>query len=77
MNRGGFIDRQRKGVGVREDGIFFFLAHASVFQKNEKKNKTTSVYRLHYRNHTEITVVMCTQKPYPVWFPYRRQIYPV
>ena len=43
MNRGVFIDRQRKGVGVREDGIFFFLAHASVFQKNEKKNKTTSV----------------------------------
>ena len=47
MNRGGFIDRQRKGVGVREDGIFFFLAHASVFEKNEKKNKTTSVYRPH------------------------------
>ena len=39
MNRGGFIDRQRKGVGMREDGIFFFLAHASVFQKNEKKRK--------------------------------------
>ena len=60
MNRGVFIDRQRKGVGVREDGIFAFLAHASVFQNNEKKNKTTSVYRLHYRNHTEITVVMCS-----------------
>ena len=33
--RGGFIDRQRKGE-----------AHADVFQKNEKKNKTSSVYRL-------------------------------
>ena len=50
MNRGGFIDRQRKGVGVREDGIFFFLAHASVFQKNEKKNKATSLHKSH-RNH--------------------------
>ena len=50
MNRGGFIDRQRKGVGVREDGIFFFLVHASVFQKNEKKNKTTSLQKSH-RNH--------------------------
>ena len=77
MNRGGFIDRQRKGVAGREDGIFFFLAHASVFEKNEKKNKTTSVYRLQYRNYTEITVVMRSQKPYPVWFPYRRQRYPV
>ena len=35
-NRGGFIDRQRKGVGVGED----------VFENNEKKNKTTAVYRL-------------------------------
>ena len=33
--RGGFIDRQSKGE-----------AHADVFQKNEKKNKTSSVYRL-------------------------------
>ena len=33
--RGGFIDRQRKGE-----------AHADVFQKNEKKKKTSSVYRL-------------------------------
>ena len=32
---GGFIDRQRKGE-----------AHADVFQKNEKKNETSSVYRL-------------------------------
>ena len=29
------------------------------------------------RSVTEITVVMCSQKPYPVWFPYRRQSYPV
>ena len=50
MNRGGFIDCQHKRVGVREDGIFFFLAHASVFQKNEKKNKTTSLQKSH-RNH--------------------------
>ena len=44
--RGIYWPRQRKGVGVGENGIFFFLAHASVFEKNEKKNKTTSVYRL-------------------------------
>ena len=36
-NRGGFIDRQRNGVGV--------LALADLFEKNEKKNKTTSEYR--------------------------------
>ena len=35
-NRGGFIERQRKGVRVGE----------GVFEKNEKKNKTTSD-RLH------------------------------
>ena len=28
------------------DDLFFFLAHADVFQNNEKKNKSTSVYRL-------------------------------
>ena len=36
-NRGGFIDRQRKGVA---------RALADVSQKNENKNKATSVYRL-------------------------------
>ena len=61
--RGGFIDHQLKGVGVREEenrlNLIFFLAGlvlalraartgalADVFVKNEKKNKTTSVYRL-------------------------------
>ena len=33
-NRGGFVDRQRKWVGVGEE---------EVFEPNEKKNKTTSV----------------------------------
>ena len=58
----GFIDRQRKEVVVGEEknrrSIFFFLALRAprsrareldvnfVFEKNEKKNKTTSVYRL-------------------------------
>ena len=36
-NRGGVIDRQCKGVA---------RALADVSQKNEKKNKATSVYRL-------------------------------
>ena len=54
-NRGGFIDRQRKGVGVgEEENYLLFLlelcagycALADVFKKNKKKNKTTSVYRL-------------------------------
>ena len=35
-NRGGFVDHQRKGVGVGEEEAF----------ENEKKNKVTSVYRL-------------------------------
>ena len=35
-NRGGFVDHQRKGVGVGEKEAF----------ENEKKNKVTSVYRL-------------------------------
>ena len=35
------------GWGKRKiDNLFFFLAHADVFQTNEKKNKSTSVYRL-------------------------------
>ena len=48
-NRGGFIDRQREGVGVGKEKIgslFFFRALADVFENNEKKSKTTSVYRL-------------------------------
>ena len=54
-NCGGFIDRQRKGVGVgEEENYLLFLlelcagycALADVFIKNKKKNKTTSVYRL-------------------------------
>ena len=50
-NRGRFIDHQRKGVGVGEkkiDFLYFFpsRALADVFEKNEEKNKTTSVYRL-------------------------------
>ena len=45
MYGGGFIDRQRKGVG-EEESFFFFLALPDVFEKNEKKNKTTAVYRL-------------------------------
>ena len=43
-NRGGFADRQRKGVGVGEEENRRALA--DVFEKNEKKNKTTSVYKL-------------------------------
>ena len=53
---GEFFDRQRKGVGVGEEEVIYFsfsrsaialaLVLADVFQKNEKKNKTTSVYRL-------------------------------
>ena len=48
-NRGGFIDRQRKGVGValacspRSRGAPFSKA---VFRKNEKKDKTASGYRV-------------------------------
>ena len=32
---------------------------------------------LRYRNRAEITVVMCEQKPYLVWFSRRRKSYPV
>ena len=47
----GFIDRPRKGVGVGEETrsrsrARLALAHADVFERNEKKNKTTSVYSL-------------------------------
>ena len=27
---------------------------------------------LRYKNRTEITVPMCEQEPYPVWFSFRR-----
>ena len=51
---GGFTDRQRKRVGKGEEEYRrFFLALrvrsralTDVFEKNEKKNRTTSVYRL-------------------------------
>ena len=53
-NRGGFTDRQCKGVGVGEveNRIIYARSRArpcelaDVFEKNEKKNKTTSVFRL-------------------------------
>ena len=50
-NRGGFADRQRKGLGVGKEKILDFsfsrsLSLADVLETNEKKNKTTSVYRL-------------------------------
>ena len=52
-NRGGFTDRQRKGLGWGRRKFFIFPSCAprssslvDVFEKNEKKNKTTSVYRL-------------------------------
>ena len=46
-NRGGFIDRQRKWVVVGEkENILPSRALADGFEKNKKKNKTTSVYSL-------------------------------
>ena len=42
-NRGGFIRLQPKGVGVRE----------GIVEKNGKKNKETSVYRLCPRLNTK------------------------
>ena len=48
-NRGRFIDRQRKRGRSGGRRIFFFLAHSHTrrwFEKNEKKKKTKSVYRL-------------------------------
>ena len=52
-NRGGFADRQRKGLRVEKGKFFIFLSCAprsfslaDVLEKNEKKKKTTSVYRL-------------------------------
>ena len=52
-NLGGFTDRQRKGLGVGKAKNLIFLSRAprsfslvDVFEKNEKKNKTTSVYML-------------------------------
>ena len=51
---GGFIDRQGKrgGMGEEENRRFFLALRArsrtlaDFFEKNEKKNRTTSVYRL-------------------------------
>ena len=48
-NRRGFIDRQRKVVGVEEEknrrsALVFALTDA--FEKIRKKNKTTSVHML-------------------------------
>ena len=52
-NRGGFSDRQRKGLGMGKEKILIFLSCApcsfslaDVFEKNGKKYKTTSVHRL-------------------------------
>ena len=52
-NRGGFADRQRKGLGVEKEKILYFSFSRSALvlarrcsQKNEKKKKPTSVYRL-------------------------------
>ena len=75
INRRGFIDRQRKGVGVgEEENIFFLALHArsrtlasfeDVFEKNEKKKKITSVYRLdcyfnqHYQHRTNQKLHSC------------------
>ena len=45
------VDRQRNGVVVGEEENRRVLALlANVFEKNEKKNKTTSVYRLIQRD---------------------------
>ena len=35
----------------------------------------TGLFR--YRNRTEITVLMCEEKLYPLWFSCRRKSYPV
>ena len=35
------------------------------------------VASLRYKNRAEITVFICEQKRYPVWFPCRRKTYPV
>ena len=75
INRRGCIDRQRNGVGVgEEENIFFLALHArsrtlasleDVFEKNEKKNKITSVYRLdcyfnqHYQHRTNQKLRSC------------------
>ena len=48
INRRGFIDRQRKGLRARPREL------ADVFEKNEKKNKTTSVYRLYLGESREV-----------------------
>ena len=73
-NRGGFIDRQRKGVGVgEEENYLLFLlelcagycALADVFIKNKKKNKTTSVYRLCFaRKLSKTTAQECNNSTF-------------
>ena len=56
--RRGVIDRRFKWVvvGEEENSYFSFSRSASeladVFEKNEKKNKTTSVYRL-FKHHCQ------------------------
>ena len=35
------------------------------------------VASLRYRHRAEITILMCEQKPYPVWFSCRRKSFPV
>ena len=62
MNRGGFIDRKRKGVGVREDGIFFFLAHASL--RADEINRWLTNQSL---------VIVCTQASASQCFPKERK----
>ena len=32
---------------------------------------------LYYGNRADVTVLVCEQKPYPVWFSCRRKSYPV
>ena len=67
--RRGFIDRQCKGVGVGDflsrDPRSLSYAHfarkfADVFEKNEKKNKTTSVY------HGSITLELVVKRHHRV-----------
>ena len=63
---------------------YLFTLHQSVAQNLSAMRVTVGEFRdrrgatsLRYRNRAEITVLMCEQKPYPVWFSYRRKIYPV
>ena len=38
---------------------------------------TPGAASLRYRNRAEIFVLICEQKPYPLWFSIRRKTYPV